>query len=1452
MLKNLMKQKSYLILTIIVFLVFSGTLCAQTSTQGTDFWLSFGRNGDYSSNDINMQVRIVSDQATTVTFTYTNSGTTYSFPVPAGSVETITLDPTERSRVFSGATGTTSNSLHIESTTPVSVYALNQRSASTDATNVLPVPSLGSDYYHISYRSIYNDGYIVIAIEDNTIIYDEGVQVATLQKGEVYSAYFGITDITGKHITSNNPIAYFTTNACVNVPVGSSYCDCLFQQLLPVNIWGNNFLVPVTHRGSERVRIVASQNGTVITQTGGVIKTDGGGQNSLTLNKGQFVELEIYLNSCGCYISADKPVSVGTYLKSEHSSPLLVTKGDPAFAWVPPIEQSITGALIAPFVPQGVSNLNEHYALVVTPTATKDQTTVAVGTSSPTAISGGSWCDNSASNYSFYSLKLSNNPGDSYFLANPNGLVVLGYGIGSVESYYYLSGAATRNLDAAFYINDIHYQDLDGGSICDTVADFRALIQYAMSSTPGFLTWYVDSVEQVAVTDTLEWSRTLSVGKHNVYIDVLDMNNDTVTLSTTFTVGASYNDTINDIICLGDRYQNAGFDTIPTQVGFLSYSQNLKTTIGCDSIITLNLTVNSIKTTILHDTICQTVNYNNYNFNLTNPVTDTYSDTLSTTFGCDSIVTLNLIVRHTYNDTIYTRICNNDSVLFGGKYYSIQNIYTDSLKTIFGCDSLSTLNLMVHPLFNDTIHVNIFMNDSILFGGNYYSTSGFYTDSLKTIFGCDSIVVLKLESLPINCPDGTVLFREDFGGNSPNDPVFSTTPLTQCSYTFGADGSPADGSGQGRYALRKYSFGSNTWYFDLSDHTSPNDITRGYLMQIDAAAVPGEFYKKRIDNLCQGSLLTLSVWGMSATRTSGWANGKIALVVEKTNGTEIARSNVELINQRGYWEQFSLPFSLPSGESSIVFRIINNSTTGAGNDFMLDDIEVRLCTPPVDVTMDNEVCEGSSTQFVGSFTNDGTFIEPLEYRWLKSATGDLTSQTSWTAIGSTSTLNITNVALSDSGFYRLAVASAGNIDLENCRAMSEPFYFSVNPKKYFVYSDTICSNQTYNFNGNSLNITGTYKDTITTVIGCDSIITLNLTVNPLFNDTIYMTICDNDSILFGGQYYSLQGSYTNSLSSVFGCDSLSTLNLTVRPTFNDTIYKTIYSNESVLFGGKYYSLQGIYTDSLKTVLGCDSLSTLHLTVHQAFDFKLIETGDICGDAFSFNIDFEELYGTVDFYSISFDAKTMAAGFSDITMASFTNPIIVNMPLNVRPDYYSMNITLENTAKYKQVFVVEFTVKYPSSVMAQKWNDVVALYNSAYNGGYDYSAIQWYKNGNILFGENYSHVYLENNIFTAGDEYSALLTRSDDGVSVLTCPLIVVVRALSAQVYPTILSAGETINIISPKSAKVSIYNSLGVISNSQNIGEGNNTITSPNSSGFYFMIISDEEQVLHKQTIVVK
>jgi hypothetical protein len=119
--------------------------------------------------------------------------------------------------------------------------------------------------------------------------------------------------------------------------------------------------------------------------------------------------------------------------------------------------------------------------------------------------------------------------------------------------------------------------------------------------------------------------------------------------------------------------------------------------------------------------------------------------------------------------------------------------------------------------------------------------------------------------------------------------------------------------------------------------------------------------------------------------------------------------------------------------------IYNNATGTTGNDFAIDDIEILLCAPPVTVEGENEICANETATLTADFTNDGTFDDPLEYKWLFSA-----DSITWTEQSETSNvLTIPTVQNSDYGWYKAAVAGHGNIERVNCRAQSEPFLLKV-------------------------------------------------------------------------------------------------------------------------------------------------------------------------------------------------------------------------------------------------------------------------------------------------------------------------------------------------------------------------------------------------------------------------
>jgi len=705
--KGTLKILSFVVL---LFAFAKGLYAQEATTQGTDFWLSFGLNGVSTANELNLQIRVATGNVgATVKFTYTESGASNTVSIPAGTVYTYPLDATEKGRVYSNNTGKSDKSLHIESSVPVSAYALNQQVFTTDATNVLPVTGLGTEYYHISYKShnfnALKDGYTLVAIANNTDIYANGTLVTTLNRGQVYSAYFPDTDLTGMFIRSTQPVAYFVTNQTVLTPMDVFAGDCLYQQLVPVSKWGRNFLVPVTHRGVERIRIVASQDGTEINQTGGVIKTDNGGfgQNSLYLNKGQFVELETALYSCGCYITSNHPVGVCSYLTGGNYSRLIDSKGDPAMAWVPPIEQSINGVLIAPFIPSGISELEDHYVVIVTSTSTKNHTSMKIGTNSATTLTGLSWCDNTTSGYSFCSLQLTNKD-ESYFFSNPYGLIIMGYGLGHAESYYYLSGAALRDLrdlDAAFYINNIRYQYLNNSVLCDTVVNFQAILQNAQTFIPGYLRWYIDGILQSAYTDVWEWSKSLSIGKHTVVARVVNMDSQTIELSTTFNVSIARYDTIKATICLGKSYNQHGFDLTPTTAGPKTEEKSFGREGQCDSVIILQLNVLPSYYDTITATICMGETYSEFGFNETPTMAGFYTyphpNTNTTALGCDSITVLHLTVNPVYEDDVFAKIYEGEYYTIGNELFYEHGNYIALLQSKTGCDSIINLNLWVVP-----------------------------------------------------------------------------------------------------------------------------------------------------------------------------------------------------------------------------------------------------------------------------------------------------------------------------------------------------------------------------------------------------------------------------------------------------------------------------------------------------------------------------------------------------------------------------------------------------------------------------------------------------------------------------------------------------------------------------------------------------------------------------------
>lgn len=196
-------------------------------------------------------------------------------------------------------------------------------------------------------------------------------------------------------------------------------------------------------------------------------------------------------------------------------------------------------------------------------------------------------------------------------------------------------------------------------------------------------------------------------------------------------------------ICHGDSVFIAGNYQKNTGV----YQDILTNYKGCDSIVTSNLVVKPQNISYQTASICDGSGYVFGSTILT--TTGLYSDTLQTFSGCDSIVELNLTVLHTANSYQTASICPSGTYTFGNATLSTSGWYSDTLQSVTGCDSIATLNLIVNTVATTILYDTIFLSEIFLFGNDSLTVAGTYSDTLWTWNGCDSVILLNLAVIPM-------------------------------------------------------------------------------------------------------------------------------------------------------------------------------------------------------------------------------------------------------------------------------------------------------------------------------------------------------------------------------------------------------------------------------------------------------------------------------------------------------------------------------------------------------------------------------------------------------------------------------------------------------------------------------------------------------------------------------
>ena len=576
---------------------------------------------------------------------------------------------------------------------------------------------------------------------------------------------------------------------------------------------------------------------------------------------------------------------------------------------------------------------------------------------------------------------------------------------------------------------------------------------------------------------------------------------------------------------------------------------------GCDSTVVTTLTVRPVNATTQVFNMCSggsvTVNGNVYN------TTGIHIDILTDMNGCDSTVTTDLTVATSIVINNTTTICEGDSVVVGTHTYLTSGNYTDTFTAMAGCDSIVHTNLTVSPAITFSQTITVCAGGMVLVGGSMYMTSGTYVDVLTAINGCDSTVTTNLTVLPDNATTQTVSIC--FG-----DSLFVGAHFH---FTTGI-------------------------FTDVLSATNSCDSA----VTTDLTVLPQNTATQTI-TVCAGGSITIggSIHNITGTFVD---------VLTASNGCDSTLTTNLTVSPAITGSQ---TFNMCAGSSVTVGGTVYNST-GIYTD-VLSAANGCDSTVTTDLTISTSITNSQSITvcFGDSITvGTSTYLSSGVYTDLFTAVGgcDSTVTTTLTvspAIMATQTITLCfgdSVTVGANTYTASGIYSDMFTAMNGCDSTLTNTVI-INPAIASMQTVTICAEDTLMVGGMIYTATGIYTDILVSAMGCDSIVTTDLTVMPAITNSQSIAICAGTSITVGGMVYSTSGIYTNVFTATNGCDSTLTTDLIVMPEISTTQMATVCAGGSVTVNGNTYNTTGFYADVYPAANGCDSIYYTDLTVSPA-------------------------------------------------------------------------------------------------------------------------------------------------------------------------------------------------------------------------------------------------------------
>ena len=583
------------------------------------------------------------------------------------------------------------------------------------------------------------------------------------------------------------------------------------------------------------------------------------------------------------------------------------------------------------------------------------------------------------------------------------------------------------------------------------------------------------------------------------------------------------------------------------------YSDSLTTSAGCDSIIFLNLNVDIVYVIPLEESICQGDTFLFFNQVLTEA--GVYADTLQSVAGCDSVILLTLTVNPVYNISLSDTICAGDTLWFFDQILTETGVYTETMQTAEGCDSVVVMHLTVNPNTSETIVVSIVEND-LPYEINQisYDTAGTYIQHIPNAAGCDSLLTIHLyvANNIITYLQATI--------------CQNMLPAVWHGHVWYGAGVVVDtleaASGADSLVVLTLSVGLPT-ESEIYDTILQNDLP--YPLNDNLYYAEGDYEQVRMNLAGCDSTITLHLTVLYNVRTE--------------LDTTVCDSQLPVI-----WNGFSI---VEAGTDSVIYEAANgvdsvvvmtvNVNASSDSTLIVSVIENNL--PYVLNGFEYNVSGTYTQNFDNAIGCDSTLTMVLTVLYnvrveVDSAVCDSLLPITWNGVG-----------FSGVGSDSVTIVASSGVDSTVVMAVTVVY-----PTEG-TFEDTVVENNLpYQLNGYSYDSTGVYTQHLTNVNGCDSTLTVGLTV--LYNVTSEADslVCPSAlPLVWNGKTFTAAGVQSAVLTAANGVDSTVTMTLNTLPSPTAHI-----SGPSVLCADSYTTLTA---DSALSYLWSNGMTTQSIDVY---------------------------------------------------------------------------------------------------------------------------------------------------------------------------------------------------------------------------------------------------------------